>query len=364
MMFRFSFLVSLVVAIAGLSARPAPLRAADLGQAASVTPIKQTDVRGYVAELDRVSRAVSGLAQNPNQIAPLRNSLPNAWLVRTTGQNFTVSTEWLVSSLATMESAPQFRASLQKDLLARLDVLRQEAEAFEKPSYEPDPAAARARISEILQRREFRSVSPPGWFQIWRQRIGNWIGRMLRRIFRPFFSIPHFGEILISAFVVFLFLLLAALVVQALLQTARTAKLSLESPIPAGRTWRDWAREALDAAARRDYRDAVRRGYWAGIFRLQDLGALKLENDRTPREYLSMLGKSGGDQFDRAPSDAAAASGPGLSEQRAALVTLTRRLEFTWYGFQTATDKDFRETIANLEALGCRFPSTLPTVES
>jgi hypothetical protein len=335
---------------------------AQQGPAGSAALIKETDLRGYIAELDHVSTAVSGLAENPSQIAPLRDSLPKMWLVRAEGQTFSVSTEWLVSTLATMDSTPKLRASLEKDLLARLAIFREEAAGFEKPSAEPDAAVARARVTEILKRREFESVSPPGWFQKLGQRVASWILRTLRRILRPILAIPHSSEVLIWGVVAILFLLLALLVARVLLRTARTANLSLDSPIPPGKTWRDWAREALEAAARRDYRDAVHRGYWAGVFRLWDLGALQLEGDRTPREYLRILAESHAERSE--PGPASDRSLANLLEQRTALATLTRRLEVTWYGYQVTTHEDFRATIENLEVLGCRFPSILPTAES
>src|SRR5207245_10752784 len=101
--------------------------------AGSAALIKETDARGYIAALDHVSTAVSGLAENPSRIASLRDSLPKMWLVRAEGQTFSVSTEWLASTLATMESTPKLRPSFAKDLLARLGILREEAAAFEKP---------------------------------------------------------------------------------------------------------------------------------------------------------------------------------------------------------------------------------------
>ncbi|HYL09764.1 MAG TPA: hypothetical protein VEU31_03420 [Candidatus Acidoferrales bacterium] len=288
--------------------------------------------------------------------------MPKAWLVRAPGQSFTVSTEWLTSTLSTMESAPKLRFSLEKDLLARLTILRREAEAFESVGAERDDAAARARLAEILKRREFASVSQPGWFQSLAGRIGSWIARMLRRILRPLAGFSHSSQILVWSLAAILFVVLAFLVVRIFMRTARTAELAIESPAPTGKTWRDWAREALEAAARRDFRDAIHRGYWAGVYRLQDMGVLKMERDRTPREYLRILAGSPPEESGRTTSGAA--SGADHSQRREALAELTRRLEVTWYGCQGATDNDFRATIENLEALGCRFPSILPTAES
>ncbi len=105
-MSRLCLLLS-VMALTGLqTARASRPGEAQQGTAGSAAPIKETDLRGYIAELDHVSTAVSGLAENPSRIAPLRDSLPEMWLVRAEGQTFSVSTEWLVSTLATMDSTP------------------------------------------------------------------------------------------------------------------------------------------------------------------------------------------------------------------------------------------------------------------
>src|SRR5260370_36984249 len=199
---------------------------AQQGAAGSAGLIKEAGLRGYIAELDHVSTAVSGLAENPSRIAPLRDSLPKMWLVRAEGQTFSVSTEWRVSKLATMDSTPKLRASLEKDLSARLAILREEAAAFEKPSAEPNAAVARARVTEILKRREFESVSPPGWVQKLGQRVASWILRTLRRILGPVLAMPHSREVLICGVVAILFFLLSLLVARVLLLTARTATLS------------------------------------------------------------------------------------------------------------------------------------------
>jgi hypothetical protein len=87
-----------------------------------------------------------------------------------------------------------------------------------------------------------------------------------------------------------------------------------------------------------------------------------MEPDRTPREYLRILAGSAPQESGGTASGAA--SEAELSQRGEALAALTRRLEVTWYGCKAATDNDFRATIENLEALGCRFPSILPTAES
>jgi len=35
---------------------------------------------------------------------------------------------------------------------------------------------------------------------------------------------------------------------------------------------------------------------------------------------------------------------------------MTSRLEETWYGYHSASEADFRDSLAQLEILGCRLP--------
>jgi hypothetical protein len=45
-----------------------------------------------------------------------------------------------------------------------------------------------------------------------------------------------------------------------------------------------------------------------------------------------------------------------VAARRQALAEMTTRLERTWYGYQLATETDFRDSLAQLEKLGCRLP--------
>src|SRR2546426_4580195 len=130
-MSRLCLLLS-VMALTGLqTARASRPGEAQQGPAGSAAPIKETDLRGYIAELDHVSTAVSGLAENPSRIAPLRDSLPKMWLVRAEGQTFNGSTEWLVNPRAPIETTREIAARLAKVFLQRFAFLREEVRVFE-----------------------------------------------------------------------------------------------------------------------------------------------------------------------------------------------------------------------------------------
>jgi hypothetical protein len=109
-------------------------------------------------------------------------------------------------------------------------------------------------------------------------------------------------------------------------------------------SWQEWIFGAREAAGRGDYRIAVHCAYWAGIARLQDLGALSPDRAKTPREYLIALTKS------------KLVLPETLATRQQALTLLTSRLEKIWYGYQTATEADFRDSLTQLETLGCHLP--------
>jgi hypothetical protein len=89
---------------------------------------------------------------------------------------------------------------------------------------------------------------------------------------------------------------------------------------------------------------AIHCAYWAGIARLQDVGALAPDRAKTPREYLRALSKS------------KLVLPEPLATRQQALSLLTLRLEKIWYGYHMATEADFRDSLNQLETLGCRLP--------
>ena len=123
--------------------------------------------------------------------------------------------------------------------------------------------------------------------------------------------------------------------------------MNLKGGIRVSRGWRDWARDALAASARGNHRDAIRLAYWAGVYRLEELGVCKVDRTRTHREYLRLLGAA-----------------PGAENRRVPLENLTWRFERVWYGREPASAEDFQFVIKQLEMLGCVFPSTLATGSS
>jgi hypothetical protein len=110
------------------------------------------------------------------------------------------------------------------------------------------------------------------------------------------------------------------------------------------RSWQDWIRDAREASERGDFREAIHSTYWAGISYLEAVELIDPDRTRTPREYLRLLSKT----------DPQAAT--SLEKPRAALASLTTRLEQVWYGRRPASREDFLDSMQQIEGLGCQLP--------
>jgi hypothetical protein len=100
------------------------------------------------------------------------------------------------------------------------------------------------------------------------------------------------------------------------------------------RDWQLWLKDAQDAAARGDWRDAIHLTYWASISRLESRGLWPADRARTPREYLALLGAA--------------------DSQRPDLKALTRSFERTWYAGRDAAEADFERASQLAARLGAR----------
>jgi hypothetical protein len=319
---------------------------------------QRLDVTAYVLELDRWSAAAERLRTHPDEASALEKGLPRSWTVTLRGQNFSVPTDWLRKTLDSLRSDRASAAGYSKEIRDRLDGMRREAQAFERqPAVEP--ATARARLQAILSRRDFREAHGPTWWDRFRERIVYWIEDLITRIFGRLGNHPVAYRGI--AWVIAVGLVVASMLwlLRILVRGRPGTHLDLRGPIQLPRTWRDWAREALSASARGDYREALHLAYWAGIYRLEELGVWQVDRARTPREYLRLLPREAG-LSDGHKAAGSASSGP----DRAALAAITARFERVWYGGDRASADDFQAVVAQLEILGCSLQSILPTGRS
>jgi hypothetical protein len=304
-------------------------------QGAPGTP-KPADKTYSVAALDsELLRLSDKLGNNPShaEIGALRNSLPQSWVVWTPQRTYPISTKPLQDQLDGFAPVATARAWIEH--------LRVEIEASQ--AHGPNLGAARPELNHILGSPEFGAVHPPSGWEMFRQRVAAWAQQMLLRI------LGRMGRHPIGARILFWSLLIGGVAFVALwvfrFLTSRDSMESLKpgSTIATSRTWQEWIRAARQAANNGDFREAVHSAYWAGIVRLEDTGTVPRDRTRTPREYVALMAKSD-------------SVGTGSqTNRREALMALTSRLERTWYANRSAQSQDFRDSLRQLQELGCPF---------
>ena len=302
------------------------------------------DLPAYLAVLDQWSDAAGKLPGHPRMAARVRKELPRTWEVNFQGQQFEVETAWLDQALKAIEKSPASASAESHYIQRRLEAMSEEAESLGEVSPGLDPTAPRRKLDEILKRREFRGLRGPSHLENTLLQAWFWLMDHLERLMSQLGRHPRGVRVVLWTMLIGPAVLLLIWLLRFILDRSRTQTLDLDAPRPAAATWRTLAREAVLAAGRGDYRDAVRLAYWAGIYRLEELGAWKAERTRTHREYLRLL-----------PSD---------HPNRDSVSALTSRFERTWYAGVAASSDDFQFTRSELEKLGCVFPSTAATARS
>jgi hypothetical protein len=302
-------------------------------------PQTELDVASYESELGRLAEAV----EHPATIHPLRESLPRNWRVRVGDKTVEVSTAWLAADLRKIDEDPAKASSLSQEVKTRLLAMRKAAEGLEQGTASVNLDTAHTQLDKILSGREFSAAQGPSQLDILKARIARWISNQIYKILRRLHLGAKAGNALAWIIVAIAFLALSYWVWKTLWPATRKketpADAAAESNDP-----REWAREALAAADRGDYREAVHCAYWAAVVHLEILGVLKRDRSRTPRESLRLLD-------------------PHPAEQNL-LREFTRRFELIWYGYRPASASDWSEARSHLEKMGCLTPSTPATANS
>jgi hypothetical protein len=283
----------------------------------------------YIAELDHLSSLARQVAESPSAADQAIDELRGDWKVEAEGRQFKIETDWMIDQFDKLKRGSS--VPVRDGLIQRLDQLKYDAQGFQRsPS---DSNAIRAHLTQILARPEFHQVHGPTWFDRLKYRILMWFVRILTRFFGAS-SAPTVGRILVWILVAAAVVVTAFLIYRVIRQSARLESIVAGVVPVSAKSWRVWMEEAQAAATKGLWREAVHLAYWAGISFLEQSGTWKPDKARTPREYLRLL--------------------PAGSESRMPLSDLTRKLELTWYGNQSAGPETFSETVTLLESLGCR----------
>jgi hypothetical protein len=306
------------------------------GQAARADAPAALDLPGYTLELGRWSESARRLSEHPEEAAALRKQLPDRWSVDVQEQHFEVSTRWLGTALGRLAANPKLARGESQRISLRLESMLQDSQALARIS-ESNLGPARTKLDDILKRREFRSVHAPSEVETLWDRLVDWVWRFIMRIFSSVGSHPAVTNVLLWGVVIVLGLVFLVWLIHSIANISlhnlpfRRSRGPVQVAAPLG-TWREWAQKARAAAARGEYRDAVRIVYGAAVRRIAEAGTWQVDPTRTHREYVRLL--------------------PADSLQRSPLVAITSCFERVWYGQAPASAVEYEAILAELESLG------------
>ena len=286
------------------------------------------DLPAYQARLDAVIAAVSS-ASTATEAQATAAALPDRLWVTSGDQVIVVDTRWLDEVVGSTPREDGRWPAVREEIHQRLTTMRSVASLDVASPERP----ARDVLQAVLARPEFQRGSTSLWLKSVRKRVGEWILNLLSR-FTPS-GVTGAAAAMAFAWVVSIGALLtfALWLVTWLLRRSDATWLSAGAAAPAEVTARQWAQRAVDAALSGHYRDAVRWAYHASVRRLEEQGAWIMDEARTPREYLLLLGSN--------------------DPRYTVLRDVTRRFEQVRYGRRAATMEDAQELSLHLERLGC-----------
>jgi Domain of unknown function (DUF4129) len=301
------------------------------------------DAASFAAELRWLGAAIEKGSGDPKDIEAIRKALPSTWKIDTTEAHYEFSSEPLRELLACFKCDAAARKSRFAQAKSWTDTIALQLKGYVAPggSGGADP---RAKLDQILKRREFGAVGPPSQWDLLRERINAWLLRMFNRLFEGIGRHPLGAKMLFWLILFGVVGWLAMTLVRLWLGRARLEELRSVGQVAFARSWQEWIRAAREAAARGDFREAVHSVYWAGITRLEDDGTISRDRTRTPREHLQLVTEA-----------VAVAGAPENVRQRDSLAALTSLFERVWYGRGRADARDFETSMRQAEGLGCEL---------
>jgi len=298
----------------------------------------ELDLQSYKGELTRIEES----SKNTQNLRELRRSLPDFWTVRANKRVYQVPTKEISDALLDIEHHPK-NTAVPEQLGARLRSMRQHATDLELPSSGPTAGEAEAKLKKILDLGEFKEAVGPSSWELFKARMNRWIFEHVVRLLQLLHISQKTGN-WIAWGVIFLAVIWLFYVIYGwLTKGSGTVQFRAEGE-PMMSDARHWVQEALAAANRSDFREAVHCAYWASVARLEDIRILPRDRARTPRESLRLL-----EQHPR---------------EQTGLQAMTRSFELIWYGYRPASATDWAGAKEQLEKMGCLQNSTAPTVPS
>lgn len=272
----------------------------------------------------------------------IQTALPPDLDVDGPGGKIKVDNNWLSFALNQLEQMDpnEERRDRMLEVIERLGSLEAQVEQIEKAQTgsAQDRDAEKARLAEILRRKEYAPVAPAtksAARRVW-ERVRDWLADLLDRLFpkmQPLSAGPSAIVGLIARILVIgIALALTAFVIWKFLprilrrggrakKVKKEARVVLGEKLEADQTSADLWAEAEQLARSGNIRAAIRKGYIALLCELGDRKIVGLAQHKTNRDYLT-------DVRERR----------GLYDE---MRQLTSSFELHWYGFTPATEQDW-----------------------
>jgi hypothetical protein len=283
-----------------------------------------------------------GPAEFSAAVQNARQSVPPELEVDWPGGRTKVDNHWLEFALGQIEKmAPtEQRRLILLESIERLTALEAEVEAVERAEAgsAQNSDAEKARLSEILRRKEYAPPAPAtkSALRRWWEKFVDWFDDLIGRLFprmQPLSAGPSaviglIARIVVIGLAVGLFAFVLWKFLPRLIRTGgrkkkekKEARVVLGEKLEADQTSADLWAEAEQLARSGNIRAAIRKGYIALLCELGDRKIVGLAQHKTNRDYLT-------DVRERR----------GLYDE---MRQLTNSFEIHWYGFEPATEQDW-----------------------
>lgn len=243
---------------------------------------------------------------------------------------FDVRLEWLRSALVAARTDSSWEAH-RRDLASRLRAMHREAN--QPAAARLDDRDARAALTQVLEDRAFRRARRDSWQARLLDRVKNWLADVWDRTLGRRFGTRSVAFVLAWAASIGAIVVLLAALARAAASSRAERPIAFRTGAPDRTAAAVFAHEALSLARAGRVREAVRVAYRAAVQRLEEEGALRVDDARTPREYLRML--------------------PVPHRRRPALAALTMTFERIWYGSSAPGPDEGERIVALLRDLEC-----------
>jgi hypothetical protein len=296
-------------------------------------PSQFPDIAAYLTELDRLHAAL--VDATPEQAQRLSVNLAPRWTVRAPDGPVAVDLEWLVHGLRGAPHPADTWPTRRGQLLRRIVQLEEHGRAAESTA--SSGVDLRSAVTRVLAEGEFSRPPELGWRERLQRKLGQWIQALVQRIGIPAVGGRRLALVIAWSAALAAGLALAFLLVRFLVRRSHLVRFNLQHASRQQASARELAVRAAQAFAAGDLREGTRLA-WAAVLRaMEEQGAWRVDESRTPREYLRLL------RHDDTRGEA--------------VRQVARVFERAFYADRPATEDDARQVRQSLHTLGCLHSS-------